>query len=207
MRYSAAVASAVVIAATAEPALAAPSGLGLRAVEEDALAQRSFDDELYARDLIFGREDRPVRPPLHHNGPYRAPEPPRPPKRKASSSPPRRPGPGPAKPIAPGNPQQRRELDELYAREPMSGERSGRLSLQGLAFRPKPKPTPRQPSPKQAPPKKPHDANVPSIVVTPPKNRRDLDEYLLARATEEDERFARALEDAVFARMDVDDLD
>ncbi|KAH9920447.1 uncharacterized protein B0H18DRAFT_1023980 [Fomitopsis serialis] len=65
MRYPAVI-SAVFIAAAAAPALAAPSGLGVRAVEEDALVQRSFDDELYARDLIFGRADKPDKSHRHY---------------------------------------------------------------------------------------------------------------------------------------------
>ncbi|KAH9920434.1 uncharacterized protein B0H18DRAFT_1023897 [Fomitopsis serialis] len=206
MRYPA-VLSAVFIAVAAAPALAAPSGLGVRALEEDALAQRSFDDELYARDLIFGRADTPARPGLHRSNAVRRPHrhAQHPPQRDASKRLPSSP-----KPAAP-NPQQRRELDELYARDPMDrGRPSGRVLYRGPPSRPpQTRLRPSGPVPVPQRPRRPHGANnLPTITLTSPQNhQRDLDEHLFARATEEDELFARAWEDAVFARMDVDDLD
>ncbi|KAH9920439.1 uncharacterized protein B0H18DRAFT_1121906 [Fomitopsis serialis] len=135
MRYPAVI-SAVLIAVTAAPALAAPSGLDLRAVKDDALAQRSFDDVLYARDLLARGNADPSRP-----------------QRSRSPTPtrtPLHPKPGPRKP-RPG--------------PPYGGPQHG------------------------PPPSAPKPIRV-----------RSLDEYLLARASEEDELFARAWEDAVFAR-------
>ncbi|KAH9920436.1 uncharacterized protein B0H18DRAFT_957034 [Fomitopsis serialis] len=149
MHYSAVI-SAVLIAAAAAPALAAPSGLGLRAVEEDALAQRSFDDELYARDLIFRRAEKHVKPPA--------------------------------------KPKPRRQ--------------------NALLIRPRPGSKTRNPNELSFPEKNPvHDPHN-SESKSRPKLRAldDSDEYLLARATEEDKLFARAWEDAVFARLDMDDL-
>ncbi|KAH9920438.1 uncharacterized protein B0H18DRAFT_957036 [Fomitopsis serialis] len=146
--YYPAVISAVLFAVTAAPALAAPSGLGLRAFEEDALAQRSFDNELYARDLIFRRAGERAK----------RPAPPRPPRRQ-------------------------------HALRPLQ-----------------PPPGSKRPGQQWLPEKSPvHD---PQELRPGPKLRAldDSDEYLLARAIEEDELFARAWEDAVFARLDMDDL-
>ncbi|KAH9920435.1 uncharacterized protein B0H18DRAFT_1023903 [Fomitopsis serialis] len=108
-------------------------------------------------------------------------------------------------------PSKRRQLDELYARDLMARGREGRSSNK-TPWKPPRDPSPhpkkgripKQPFPSQAP-RNPNGHKIPSIVVT--KHRRGVDEHLLARATEEDELFARAWEDVVFARTDVDDLD
>jgi len=220
MRYSAVI-SAVFIAATAAPALAAPSGLGLRAVEEDALAQRSFDDELYARDLIFGRSNMPpphgrVSHPPQDPGPIRGP-----PKRSSSPSghKPRPPpglrpqGPQHVQKPVPEAKQKRTELAELYARGLMARGKDGpgpqkdpRNPINPHPFYSKPPPHPRPRRPSDTPPRPPR-LPVTGGDARPkrPERPRELDE-LYARDLM-GELFARALEDVVFARMEVDDLD
>ncbi|KZT64216.1 hypothetical protein DAEQUDRAFT_45415 [Daedalea quercina L-15889] len=130
--------SVAFVATIATSALALPWHLGVRDVE-DALAQRSFEDKPYARELVMRT----------------------------------------------------------------NSDRSGRL-------KPIPRlPMPNPPNPHPPRPRPPHPGpHPPRPAPNPPYPQpRDLEEYLLVRALEEDELFARAHKDGLFARMEMEDLD
>ncbi|TFY58530.1 hypothetical protein EVJ58_g6359 [Rhodofomes roseus] len=111
---------------------------------------------------------------------------------------------------------QRDVTDELYTRELTARSSKGNGPRPPNPHQPRPPITPRPhyppvphpgPRPSKPDPRRPNPGPDRPVRPKPAPRPRELDEYLLARAAQDDDLLARAFDDELYARMDVDELD